>query len=114
MSDQEIIASQGFRPLTEFMLNDVGGQTGIILLYATIFIFAAITYKLGFARKIPVLKSIIIYILLALGCYVLLFFAVLLPILEVLVISSLVLAIYRYRLAQERKRRNGEGVGKQT
>ncbi|SET86520.1 YlaH-like protein [Salinibacillus kushneri] len=114
MPNEEIIAGQGFRPITEFLLNQIGGQTGVILLYFSILIFAALTYKLGFARKLPLLKSIIVYILLALGCFILLFFAILLPMLEVLVICSLVLGIYRYRLAQERKRRNGEGVENQT
>ncbi|MRG85544.1 YlaH-like family protein [Salinibacillus xinjiangensis] len=114
MPSEQSIPDQGFRPLTDIFIEHIGGVEGFWYLYLTIVIFAAITYKLGFARKLPLLKSIVVYIFLALGCFILTFFSEGLPMLEVLVVSALVLGIYRYRLAQERKRRNREGVESNT
>ncbi|MFC4184526.1 YlaH-like family protein [Saccharococcus thermophilus] len=80
-------------------------EKGMWLLYITIFLLAAIVYRLGFAKKLPLLKNVIIYVLLALGCTILTFFAVFLPIAEGLVIASLVLIIYKVRLYQSKKTR---------
>ncbi|KHF29874.1 hypothetical protein LR68_01353 [Anoxybacillus sp. BCO1] len=41
---------------------------GMWLLYATIVVLSIIVYRLGFARKLPMLKNVIIYSLLVLGC----------------------------------------------
>ncbi|CDO02365.1 hypothetical protein BN988_00826 [Oceanobacillus picturae] len=66
-------------------------------------IFSAIAFKLGFARKLPLLQTIFVYIMLAVGVYVLTIFSILkLPITESLIVVSLVLGIYRYRLHRER------------
>lgn len=75
------------------------------ILYVVNLILVLIAYKLGFARKIPLLKSVIVYILLALGTVLLAIFAGIaeLPITESLVIIVLVLGIYRFRLHRERK-----------
>lgn len=80
-------------------------EKGMWLLYITIFLLAAIVYRLGFAKKLPLLKNVIIYVLLALGCTILTFFAVFLPIAEGLVIAALVLIIYKVRLYQSKKTR---------
>ncbi|MDV2582273.1 YlaH-like family protein [Alkalibacillus haloalkaliphilus] len=93
-----------FAPIEKYFLVDIGGTTGFWLLFLTIAVFAVITYKLGFAKQLPVLKSLIVYILLVIGCFLLMLFAILsLPIVEVLIIISLVLGIYRFRLHRERK-----------
>lgn len=74
--------------------------------YVLNLIFGAIAYKLGFAKKLPILKSIFVYIMLALGTYILTIFSIFgLPITESLIIISIVLGIYRFRLHQERKRK---------
>src|SRR5699024_4333607 len=53
------------------------------------------------------LKSIIVYIMLAIGMFVVTIFSVFkLPITETLIIISAVLGIYRFRLYQERKKRH--------
>ncbi|WP_054949446.1 YlaH-like family protein [Numidum massiliense] len=39
------------------------------LAYAVIFILTGIVYKVAFARRLPVLKALIIYLFLAAGCY---------------------------------------------
>ncbi|WP_194241295.1 YlaH-like family protein [Bacillus fonticola] len=88
-------------------LYRVGDQPelGMWLLYGTIVILAIVTYQLGFARKLPPLKTAVIYVLLALGCSILTFFAVFLPVGEGLVVAIVVLGIYKIRLSQEKKRR---------
>jgi hypothetical protein len=73
------------------------------LLYATIAVLSIIVYKLGFAKKLPLLKSLIIYIFLLLGCTVLTFLAIFLPIAEGLVVAALILILYKIRLHREKK-----------
>ncbi|MGP4106848.1 YlaH-like family protein [Virgibacillus sp. L01] len=75
-----------------------------MIFYVLNFIFASITYKLGFARKLPILKSFLIYLMLAFGSIIITFFSIVgYPITESLLIMSLILGIYRFRLYQERK-----------
>lgn len=70
-------------------------------------ILGIISYKLGFARQLPIIKSIIVYIFLIIGVFVVTIFSIMgLPISESLFIVALVLAIYRFRLHKERKQRN--------
>ncbi len=76
---------------------------GMWLLYITIFVLSVVVYKLGFAKKLPILKSLIIYIFLALGCTVLTFLGIFLPIAEGLVVAALILIIYKIRLHQSKK-----------
>lgn len=72
--------------------------------YILNYILAAIAYKLGFARELPLLKSIFVYIMLAVGTIILTFFSLVRqPVTEVLIIISVVLSIYRFRLHRERK-----------
>lgn len=80
-------------------------------LYVLNFIFGIIAYKLGFARKLPIGKSVFVYIMLAIGVFILTLFNVLgpmfsgpvAPVTEVLIITSAVLGIYRYRLHRTRQ-----------
>lgn len=78
-------------------------EMGMWLLYATVFLLSIVVYKLGFARKLPVLKSAVIYIVLALGCTILTFLAVFLPVAEGLVVAALVLILYKVRLHRFKK-----------
>lgn len=88
----------------EFIINNYYDHTFAIL-YVLNLILLIIAYKLGFARELPLLKSIFVYILLALGTVIVALFAGIaeLPTVESLVIVNLVLAIYRLRLHKERK-----------
>lgn len=73
------------------------------IFYVLNLIFSIIAYKLGFARELPLLKSIIVYIMLAIGVYVITIFSMFkMPMTESLVIISAVLGIYRFRLHRER------------
>ncbi|KQL18946.1 YlaH-like family protein [Cytobacillus solani] len=78
-------------------------EVGMWLLYLTIVVLCIIVFKLGFAKKLPIAKSIIIYLFLILGCTILTFFAVFLPIAEGLVVAALILIIYKIRLHQTKK-----------
>ncbi|MEN2766582.1 YlaH-like family protein [Ornithinibacillus xuwenensis] len=96
----------------DFVIDRYGVDQLFTVLYIANIILAAIAYKLGFAKKLPILKSIIVYILLAVGIFVLnILFIVLpatlaadpLPMTESLVIICIVLAIYRVRMYLQRQ-----------
>lgn len=79
-------------------------KIGMWALYLTIVLLCSLVYKLGFAKKLPLGKTIIVYVILAFGCTFLTFLALFLPLAEVLVIATLFLAIYKYRLHREMKK----------
>ncbi|WP_340640573.1 YlaH-like family protein [Bacillus atrophaeus] len=82
--------------------------TGMWLLYGTIFVLAVIVFKLGFAKRLPILKSAVVYLFLALGCTLLTFLGVFLPVAEGLVVAALILIIYKIRLHQSKKEQSAE------
>jgi len=87
-----------------FYIEHFGTNHIFWFFYLLNFILSIIAYKLGFARQLPLLKSIIVYILLAVGVIIItLFSLVKYPMTEVLIIISVVLGIYRFRLHRERK-----------
>ena len=75
-----------------------------LYLYLTIVVLSIIVYKLGFARKLPLLKSLIIYVLLLIGCVILSVLALQLPIVGALFISAVVLIVYKIRLKLFKKK----------
>ncbi|TYR80327.1 hypothetical protein FZC66_12230 [Priestia megaterium] len=85
---------------------DQNPEVGMWLLYLTILALSIIVYKLGFAKKLPLLKSIIIYTFLAFGCTILTFLGIFLPVAEGLVVAALVLIIYKIRLHQSKKEKS--------
>lgn len=80
------------------------------VLFALIFILSAIVYKLGFARKLKLLQSLVIYVFLFLGCLILTFLAFFLPIAEGLIVAALILIIYRVRRMNEYKGEKEDSV----
>ena len=78
---------------------EVAGYVVFIL----VFILSAIVYKLGFARELPLLKNIIIYTFLFLGCIMLTFFAFFLPMIEGLIVAALILIVYKSRMWREKR-----------
>ncbi|MBF8417701.1 YlaH-like family protein [Heyndrickxia coagulans] len=82
---------------------DENPEPGMWLLYLTIVVLSVIVYRLGFARKLPVLKSAVIYVLLLMGCTLLTFFAIFLPVGESLCLAAMVLGAYKIRLYQHKK-----------
>jgi len=75
-------------------------------LYLTIVVLSVIVYKLGFAKKLPLFKSVIIYALLVMGCLILTVLALQLPIVGALFIAAVVLCIYKMRLKGAQKKIN--------
>ncbi|MER2027702.1 MAG: YlaH-like family protein [Solibacillus sp.] len=74
--------------------------------YATfvlVFLMSAIVYKLGFAKKLSFGRNIIIYTFLFIGCIVLTFLALFLPMIEGLIVAALILIIYKSRLWREKR-----------
>ncbi|WML49392.1 YlaH-like family protein [Neobacillus sp. PS3-34] len=86
-------------------LYRVGDQptVGMWLLYFTIVALSIVVYKLGFAKKLPIAKSIVIYLFLFIGCTLLTFLGIFLPVAEALVVAALILVIYKIRLHQQKK-----------
>lgn len=82
---------------------DTNPTVGMWLLYITIVGLSIVVYKLGFAQKLPILKSAVIYFFLALGGTVLTFLGISLPIAEGLVVAALILIVYKIRLHQSKK-----------
>lgn len=78
-------------------------ELGMWLLYITIFLLSVIVYKLGFAKKLPILKSVVIYFFLALGCTILTFLGIFLPVAEGLVVAAVILIVYKIRLHNSKK-----------
>lgn len=82
-------------------------EVGMWFLYFTIVLLSVIVYKLGFARKLSLLKNIIVYAFLVFGCTLLTALAIFLPIAESLTIAAIILVIYKIR---RRTAREEEGV----
>lgn len=102
LSDQATIDK--FSPFLKFYYQTTQNAVAANwLLYITIIALCIVVYKLGFAKKLPLLKSAIIYFFMILGCTVLTFLGIFLPIAEGLVIAALILGVYRIRLRNERK-----------
>jgi len=107
---------------TEFVFNRMSGIARFIyevmptfnsagyLLFALVFIMSAIVYKLGFAKKLKPLQSLVIYIFLFIGCLILTFLAFFLPIVEGLIVAALILIIYRVRRLNEYKEKKDPAV----
>lgn len=77
------------------------------IFYVLNLVLIIIAYKLGFARKLPLLKSVAVYVLLAVGTIIIALFSSIgeLPTVESLIVIGLVLGIYRLRLHFEREKK---------
>lgn len=89
----------------EFILDTFGVGNIFWIFYVINLVLSAIAYKLGFAKKLPIAKNIIVYLLLMIGVFVLTIFSTVMrmPTVECLVVIIVVLGIYRLRLHNERK-----------
>ncbi len=109
LTEEELKKYEENEPFTSTELSNIKiehvNQANFWKYYVLNLIFSVIAYKLGFARELPFKKEIFVYIMLAVGVFILTIFNLLgLPITESLIITSLVLAIYRYRLHLTRKK----------
>ncbi|MGP4062165.1 YlaH-like family protein [Halobacillus litoralis] len=103
-------------PVADFFFKGMGNEVNLndedevamlfrsfMLLYLTTVALAIITFKLGFARKLPLMKTIVVYAFLVIGTFILtLILGLNLPLPESLLVAALILGIYRLRLHKER------------
>lgn len=101
IGDAEAIAAMS--PIARMIYELTSSSATGILLFVVVFILSAIVFKLGFARKIKLWQNIIVYSFLFIGCIVLTFFAIYLPIVEGLLVAALILIVYRLRRLNEHK-----------
>lgn len=74
------------------------------VVFVLVFLLSALVFKLGFAKNdLSLMKNIIIYIFLFLGCIVLTFLALFLPMVEGLIVAALILIIYKTRMWREKR-----------
>jgi len=101
LNDQEVSENLSFFAM--LFRVDENPQTGMWLLYGTILVLAIIVFKLGFARRLPILKALVIYLFLIFGCTFLTFLGIFLPVAEGLVVAAVILIIYKIRLHRAKK-----------
>lgn len=110
--DEDAIMNAEAEGLTSFAMLvgvDQNPVLGFFLLFLIVTVLNIIVFNLGFARKLPLLKNVIVYIALIIGSFMLTFFALGLPIAEGLTIAAIVLIIYKIRLRQtQRKEQSSE------
>lgn len=73
------------------------------VVFILVFLLSALVYKLGFAKQLSLLQNIIIYTFLFVGCIVLTFLALFLPMVEGLIVAALILIVYKIRMHREKK-----------
>ncbi|WP_186577702.1 YlaH-like family protein [Aquibacillus kalidii] len=120
MQNQDVLnVPDNLWPVADFFMKGLGGQVdltndneismlirGFLLLYLTIVILTILAYKFGFAKKLPPLKSAVVYVVLIVGMFfITLIFGLNLPVAESLAVIAFVLGVYRLRLHQERKKK---------
>ncbi|MFC4025426.1 YlaH-like family protein [Oceanobacillus longus] len=95
----------GFRFVFDLVVEINGIENIFWIFFAMNFVLCAVAYELGFARKLPLGKTIFVYMMLLIGTYILTIFTTVMkmPTVESLLVIILVLAIYRIRLHRQRK-----------
>lgn len=78
---------------------EIAGYVTFILVFA----LSALVFKLGFAKELPLGKNIIIYTFLFIGCIMLTFLALFLPMIEGLIVAALILITYKSRMWREKR-----------
>jgi YlaH-like protein len=86
------------------LTNDT--ELSMWIMYFLIVLLSIVVYHLGFAKKLSIIKMVITYVLLLVGCTFLTFLALRIPIVEALLASVFVLGIYKIRLHQSKKNKS--------
>ncbi|TGB05054.1 YlaH-like family protein [Halobacillus salinus] len=109
-------------PVADFFFQGLGSEVNMnnpdevsmlfrsfLLLYLTTVILTIVTFKLGFARKLPLMKTVVVYAVLVIGTFLLtLILGLNLPLPESIAVAALILGIYRLRLHKERSGRESQ------
>ena len=95
-------------PLLGLFIQMMGVQGAVWLYFVIIIVLSILVYNLGFARKLSLVKNMIIYVLLIIGSFVLLILSYQLPVVESLFVAAIVLGIYQIRLRLHQNHRKPE------
>jgi len=102
--EETAIAYEKMAGITRFLyVNLPSYEMAGYVLFALVFLLSALVYKLGFAKKLKLSQNIVIYIFLFLGCIMLTFFALYLPMVEGLIVAALILIVYKTRMWREKR-----------
>ena len=103
-TDETTIVYDRMSGITRYIYENMPSyEVAGYVVFILVFILSAIVFKLGFARELPLLKNIIIYTFLFLGCIMLTFFAFFLPMIEGLMVAALILIVYKSRMWREKR-----------
>ena len=98
-----------FSLILDYVVENFGTENVFWIMYGINVVLSAVAYKLGFARKLSIGKSALVYFLLVIGTYITTVFSIMmLPMTESLIIIVIVLAIYRSRMYLQRKQDNAQ------
>ena len=103
-SEQEFVFGR-MAGITRYLYENLPSyQIAGYVVFILVFILSAIVYKLGFARgeSLGIARNIVIYVFLFLGCIVLTFLALFLPMIEGLIVAALILIVYKARRWREK------------
>ncbi|MFC0558753.1 YlaH-like family protein [Halalkalibacter alkalisediminis] len=105
MMNNEQLTEQEVEGLTWLMQAALQNPWYGFYSFLAVVVLTLVVFNLGFARELPVLKKVIVYMMLLVGSFVMWFleFAFGAPIMAVLVISGIILGLYRFRLHRHRK-----------
>lgn len=93
--------------ITRFLYENLPSyEVAGYVVFLLVFVLSAIVYKLGFAKKLKLSQNIVIYVFLFLGCIMLTFFALFLPMIEGLIVAALILIVYKTRMWREKEKSN--------
>lgn len=86
-------------------LIKITGETSVAvwIYWLTIILLCILVYNLGFAKKLSLLKNIVVYVSLIFGSLLLLILSYQLPVVESLIVAALVLGVYKFRLKMHKE-----------
>lgn len=86
-------------------MNEWLDQLPTWVVYLIILGLTGVIYQTAFARPLPLLKNVVVYLALAIGCYLLLIFKILgFPMIQSLFITVILIVVTRIRLSMTRKK----------
>lgn len=95
-----------FTPIAEW-LGAANPEENFVMafwvMYIIINLLSILVFNLGFARKLPILKNVVVYAVMFFGNMFITFFAFTMPIIESLMIAAVVLGIYKLRFRRHQQ-----------
>ncbi|MBU9711266.1 YlaH-like family protein [Evansella tamaricis] len=77
--------------------------TAFPIIYLIVNVLTIVVFNLGFARKLPILKLVVVYTVMFIGNLFITLLALTLPIVESLVVAAIVLWVYKLQLRRHKK-----------